>query len=111
MKRWLGIALGIVTSVGGFLEIGSITTAAQAGADYRYQLAWVIVLGTLCIALLVEMAGRFAAVSKHTIASNLTVLHFVRSVSLCTAERGVTIRPRPQTTEFGCTCNRSAVSR
>ncbi len=79
MKRWLGIALGIVTSVGGFLEIGSITTAAQAGADYRYQLAWVIVLGTLCIALLVEMAGRFAAVSKHTIADALRErfgLHF-----------------------------------
>ena len=79
MKRWLGIALGIVTSVGGFLEIGSITTAAQAGAAYRYQLVWAIVLGTLCIALLVEMAGRFAAVSKHTIADALRErfgLHF-----------------------------------
>jgi Mn2+/Fe2+ NRAMP family transporter len=68
VKRLLGIALGIVTSVGGFLEIGSIATAAQGGADYRYQLAWAIILGTICIALLVEMAGRFAAVSKHTIA-------------------------------------------
>jgi Mn2+/Fe2+ NRAMP family transporter len=68
VKRLLGIALGIVTSIGGFLEIGSITTAAQAGADFRYQLAWAVVLGTLCIALLIEMSGRFAAVSKHTIA-------------------------------------------
>jgi Mn2+/Fe2+ NRAMP family transporter len=68
VKRLLGIALGIVTSIGGFLEIGSITTAVQAGADYRYQLVWVIVLSTLCIALLIEMSGRFAAVSKHTIA-------------------------------------------
>lgn len=68
MKRLLGIALGIVTSIGGFLEIGSITTAVQAGADYRYQLVWVIVLSTVCIALLIEMSGRFAAVSKHTIA-------------------------------------------
>jgi Mn2+/Fe2+ NRAMP family transporter len=67
VKRLLGVALGIVTSIGGFLEIGSITTAAQAGADYRYQLIWVIVLGAICIALLVEMSGRFAAVSKHTI--------------------------------------------
>ena len=68
MKRWLGVALGIVTSIGGFLEIGSIATAAQGGAAYRYQLAWAIILGTICIALLVEMSGRFAAVSKHTIA-------------------------------------------
>ena len=68
MKRLLSVALGIVTSIGGFLEIGSITTAAQAGADFHYQLIWAVVLGTLCIALLIEMSGRFAAVSKHTIA-------------------------------------------
>lgn len=68
MKRWLGVALGIVTSIGGFLEIGSIATAAQGGAAYRYQLAWAIIFSTVCIALLIEMAGRFAAVSKHTIA-------------------------------------------
>jgi Mn2+/Fe2+ NRAMP family transporter len=79
VKKWFGIALGIVTSVGGFLEIGSITTAAQAGADYRYQLTWAIVLGTLCIVFLIEMAGRFSAVSKHTIADAMRErfgLHF-----------------------------------
>ena len=67
MKKVLQITLGIVTSVGGFLEIGSITTAAQAGASFGYQLVWAIVVGTICIAFLVEMAGRFAAVSKRTI--------------------------------------------
>lgn len=68
MKRLLGVALGIVTSIGGFLEIGSITTAAQAGAAYRYQLIWAVLLGAICIALLIEMSGRFALVSKHTVA-------------------------------------------
>ena len=67
MKKLLQLALGIVTSVGGFLEIGSIATAAQAGAGFGYQLAWSVVLGTICIAFLVEMSGRCAAVSKHTI--------------------------------------------
>jgi Mn2+/Fe2+ NRAMP family transporter len=67
MKKVFEIALGIVTSVGGFLEIGSLTTAAQAGAAFDFQLIWAIVLGTICIAFLVEMAGRFAAVSQHTI--------------------------------------------
>jgi Mn2+/Fe2+ NRAMP family transporter len=67
MKKFLQITLGIVTSVGGFLEIGSVTTAAQAGASFRYQLLWAILLGTICLIFLVEMSGRLAAVSKHTI--------------------------------------------
>jgi len=67
MKKIVEIALGIVTSVGGFLEIGSIATAAQAGADFSFQLIWTIVLGGLCIIFLVEQAGRFSAVSGRTI--------------------------------------------
>jgi Mn2+/Fe2+ NRAMP family transporter len=68
MKRVLEIALGIVTSIGGFLEIGSIGTAEQAGAEFGYRLVWAIVLGTLCVGFLAEMSGRFAAVSGRTIA-------------------------------------------
>ena len=67
MKKALEITLGIVTSVGGFLEIGSVTTAAQAGATFGYQLLWAILLGTLCLIFLVEMSGRFSAVTRHTI--------------------------------------------
>jgi Mn2+/Fe2+ NRAMP family transporter len=67
MKKILEIALGIVTSVGGFLEIGSIATAAQAGADCSFRLIWPIVLGGICIIFLVEQAGRFAAVSGRTL--------------------------------------------
>ena len=48
MKKILEIALGIVTSVGGFLEIGSIATAAQAGADFSFQLIWAILVGGVC---------------------------------------------------------------
>ena len=67
MKKVFEIALGIVTSIGGFLEVGSLATAVQAGAAFRFQLIWAILLGTLCLIFLVEMAGRFAAVSKHTV--------------------------------------------
>lgn len=67
MKKLLPIALGIVTSVGGFLEMGSVTTAAQAGASFGYKLLWAVLLGTICLIFLVEMSGRFSAVSKHTI--------------------------------------------
>jgi Mn2+/Fe2+ NRAMP family transporter len=64
-KKYLEVALGVVTSVGGFLEAGSIATAAQAGATFGYQLVWPIALGTVCIIFLIEMAGRLAAVSHH----------------------------------------------
>jgi Mn2+/Fe2+ NRAMP family transporter len=67
VKKILQLALGIITSVGGFLEVGSVTTAAQAGALFGYQLLWAILLGTLCLIFLVEMSGRLAAVSKHTV--------------------------------------------
>src|SRR3982751_4021117 len=67
MKKALEIALGIVTSIGGFLEVGSITTAAQGGAAFRFQLVWAILLGGLCLIFLVEQSGRLAAVSRHTI--------------------------------------------
>src|SRR3954452_8718444 len=67
MKKLIKIALGIFTSIGGFLEVGAIATSAQAGAAFGFQLIWAIVLGTICIAFLVEMGGRLAAVSKHTL--------------------------------------------
>lgn len=67
MKKVLQLALGIVTGIGGFLEAGSISTAAQAGAGFGFHLLWAILLGTICLICLVEMAGRFAAVSGHTI--------------------------------------------
>jgi Mn2+/Fe2+ NRAMP family transporter len=67
MKKLANIALGILTSVGGYLEVGSMGTALQAGAAYRYQLLWAIVAGTICVAFLVEMTGRLAAVSHHTL--------------------------------------------
>lgn len=71
MKRVLEVALGIVTSIGGFLEVGSIATSAQAGAQFGFALLWVIALGTLCLIFLVEMSGRLAALSQHTIADAL----------------------------------------
>jgi Mn2+/Fe2+ NRAMP family transporter len=67
MSKLLEIALGLVTGIGGFLEAGSLATSAQAGAAFGFQLVWAIVLGAICIAFLVEMAGRLAAVSKHTL--------------------------------------------
>lgn len=67
MKKILGIALGIVTSIGGFLDAGSIATSAQAGSTFGYSLLWPVLLGTICVIFLVEMSGRFSIVSGQTI--------------------------------------------
>ncbi len=68
MKKIFSVALGIVTSIGGYLDVGSIATSAQAGASYGFQLLWVLGLGTIMVVFLVEMSGRLAAVSKHPLA-------------------------------------------
>lgn len=63
MKKWGEIGLGVVTSIGGFLEVGSIATSVQGGANFGFRLAWALALGTICLAILMEMTGRLAAVS------------------------------------------------
>ncbi|HEX6553868.1 MAG TPA: divalent metal cation transporter [Ktedonobacteraceae bacterium] len=66
MKKWLSILLGIMTATGGFLDVGAFATAGEAGAKFGLGLIWAMLLGTAAIILLVEMAGRFAAVSGKT---------------------------------------------
>jgi Mn2+/Fe2+ NRAMP family transporter len=67
VKNLLKVGLGIVTSIGGFLEVGSIGTGLQAGAMFRFKLLWALAAGTVCVAFLTEMTGRLAAVSHHTV--------------------------------------------
>jgi Mn2+/Fe2+ NRAMP family transporter len=65
----LDLILGVVTSIGGFVEVGSISTAAQAGSEFGYQLLWAVAAAALMLALLVEMSGRLAAISKRSMAA------------------------------------------
>jgi NRAMP (natural resistance-associated macrophage protein)-like metal ion transporter len=58
------LALGILTAVGGFFDVGNIATCTQAGAFFRFQLIWSLVLATIVVIFLVEMSGRYAAVSN-----------------------------------------------
>jgi len=68
VRKILNLALGVVTSIGGFVEVGSISTSAQAGAEFGYALLWAIAVATLIVAALAEMAGRVAAVGKRSMA-------------------------------------------
>jgi manganese transport protein len=63
VTRVLGLTLGIVTALGGFVDIGEMVFASQAGARFGYALLWPIVLGALAIAIYAEMCGRVAIVS------------------------------------------------
>jgi Mn2+/Fe2+ NRAMP family transporter len=67
MKKAAALALGILTSVGGFFDVGNLATSAQAGGIFRLQLLWPLVLGTLLVIFLVEMSGRFAAVTRQAL--------------------------------------------
>src|SRR5947208_903089 len=72
MKRLLAMALGVLTAIGGFVDIGDLVTAGVVGARFGTTLTWAIVLGTGAIILYSEMAGRVAAVAKRP------VFHVVR---------------------------------
>lgn len=69
MSALVDLVLGIVTSIGGFVEVGSISTAAQAGSEFGFQLLWAIAAATVMLAILVEMSGRLAAVSRRSLAA------------------------------------------
>jgi Mn2+/Fe2+ NRAMP family transporter len=69
MSVVVDLLLGIVTSIGGFVEAGSISTAAQAGAQFGFQLLWAIAAATAMLAMLIEMSGRLAVVSRQSIAA------------------------------------------
>jgi Mn2+/Fe2+ NRAMP family transporter len=67
MKRVVGVTLGILTAMGGFMDIGDIVTNAVVGARYRMALAWVVVLGIIGICTFAEMAGRVATISERPV--------------------------------------------
>lgn len=68
-NKWLSITLGVVTATGGFLDAGTVATAGESGAKFGLGLVWAVVLATIEVILLVEMVGRFTAVSKKTYAA------------------------------------------
>ncbi|AIY16354.1 hypothetical protein GUY44_21095 [Pimelobacter simplex] len=63
MKRYLGVLLGVLTAIGGFVDIGDLVTDAQVGARFGWSMTWVVLLGVGGICVFAEMAGRIAAVS------------------------------------------------
>ena len=100
MTKIFSVALGILTAIGGFVDIGDLVTNAVVGSRFGMALAWVVVVGVIGICLYANMAGRVAAVSgratfeiirerlgPRTAAANLAASFFINLLTL-TAEIG-----------------------
>ena len=58
------VFLGILTAIGGFVDIGDLVANAVIGARYGLALAWVVIVGVVGICLFADMSGRVAAVTR-----------------------------------------------
>jgi manganese transport protein len=63
----LELTLGIMTAVGGFVDISELVFAAKAGSQFGYALIWVFAFSTVGIIVFSEMSGRVAAVAKQPV--------------------------------------------
>jgi Mn2+/Fe2+ NRAMP family transporter len=63
----LELTLGIMTAVGGFVDISELVFAAQAGSIFGYALIWVFAFSTIGIMVFGEMSGRVAAVAHQPV--------------------------------------------
>jgi Mn2+/Fe2+ NRAMP family transporter len=63
----LGVTLGILTAMGGFVDIGDLVANSATGARYGMSLAWAVVIGVVGIVVYAEMAGRVAAVAQRAV--------------------------------------------
>jgi Mn2+/Fe2+ NRAMP family transporter len=63
VNRLLGYALGILTAIGGFVDIGDLVTSGLVGSRFGLSLAWATLIGIVGICLYAEMSGRVAAIT------------------------------------------------
>jgi Mn2+/Fe2+ NRAMP family transporter len=100
MKKILEVFLSILTAMGGFVEVGELVFAVNAGAKFGYSLLWIVLLGTIGIIVYGEMVGRIAAQNQQPVfylirervgyAAGLVTLLAANAVCLltCAAEIG-----------------------
>jgi Mn2+/Fe2+ NRAMP family transporter len=67
MKKFVEIFLGVLTAIGGFVDIGELVANTEGGARFGFALVWPILLGLVVIMLYAEMSGRIATMSKRPV--------------------------------------------
>jgi Mn2+/Fe2+ NRAMP family transporter len=63
VNKLLGVTLGVLTAIGGFVDIGDLVASSEAGSRFGVRHAWVLLVGVIGICAYAEMAGRVVAVS------------------------------------------------
>ena len=58
------VFLGIMSAIGGNVDIGQLVFTIQGGAKFAYHLLWVVVVATIGITVYAEMSGRVAVVTR-----------------------------------------------
>src|SRR3954453_10080566 len=61
MKKLVGVMLGVLTAIGGFMDIGDIVANSATGARFGMSLAWAVLLGVGGIVVYAALAGQGAA--------------------------------------------------
>jgi Mn2+/Fe2+ NRAMP family transporter len=67
VKKVFAIFLGILTAIGGFVDMGDLVANTASGARFGMRLAWAVIVGVIGIVLFAEMSGRVAAVSRRAV--------------------------------------------
>jgi manganese transport protein len=104
VNRVLAVMLGILTAIGGFVDIGDLVANAETGARFRMGLAWAVVVGVVGIIVYAEMAGRVAAISGRPVfdlvrerlgarvaMANLVASYFINFLTLAAEIAGVSL--------------------
>ncbi len=104
MAKALAVTLGIMSSIGGFFDMGEIVMTAAVGARFGFGLVWVVILGTIGIIIFAEMSGRIATLTHRPVfdvvrerlgpgfgAANLLAALFINMVTLIAEIAGIAI--------------------
>ena len=67
MRKFAAVALGVVTAIGGFVDIGELVTLPAAGGTYRFALLWVLAVSVVGAMVYAEMAGRIELASQRAV--------------------------------------------
>ena len=67
MKKVIAVTLGVLSAIGGFVDVGDLVASIQSGARFGMSLAWVLVVGVVGICAYAEMAGRVVAISNRPV--------------------------------------------
>jgi manganese transport protein len=67
VKKLIDVLLGVLTAIGGFVDIGELVASALVGARFGFALAWAVFVAVGGICIFAEMAGRVAATSERAV--------------------------------------------